>query len=64
MIYVFKVHNKGDDSDFKLSPDAKHLKVIVEADTLEQAEIMAVEQVTQLLSHDNFKIKYLKNETK
>lgn len=64
MIYVFKAHNKGDDSDIKISPQAKHLKVIVEADTLEAAEIMAVEELTELLGHSNFKVKYLKNETK
>jgi cellobiose-specific phosphotransferase system component IIB len=59
------VQNKGDDSDFKLSPNAKHFKVIVEAASASEAQTKALDQVTNLLGPDiKVKIKYMKNETK
>lgn len=57
MSYVFKVLNP-DGSDFKLYPEARYLKVTVEADTLEQAEQLALTQVRGYLG-PNFEFSVL-----
>jgi hypothetical protein len=51
MFYVFKVLN-ADGTDFKVHPAARYLKVTVEADTLEEAEPLALEQARGFVGPD------------
>lgn len=64
MLYVFRVKTKTD-GEYKVFAASKHLKVSVEADTVEQAEVAATELLQGYLGPEvEFKLKVDKNDTK
>jgi hypothetical protein len=58
VFYVFKVLNP-DGSDFKMYPAARYLKITVEAETLEEAEPLALAQAKGFSGDPEVTVQYL-----
>ena len=64
MLYVFRVKTKAD-GEYKVHAGSVYLKVSIDADTLEQSEVMATDLLNGYLGPGvEFKLKLDKNENK